>query len=96
MSNVTASLTANSARTYAAEIVVIWEMYIGEFGTPAREALASLVANKQLEFVGAGWVQPDEVRVHASWFAHGDVHHPREIFTMNQHNNVFYSSCFSW
>lgn len=35
-------------------------MYVGEYGEEGRAAVAALVESGQLEFVGGGWVQPDE------------------------------------
>ena len=58
--NATAGLAANPARTYAAEITSIWALFVGEFGASGREQLRALIATAQLEFVGGGWVQPDE------------------------------------
>lgn len=60
VTNVSAALRKNPARTYTAEITVIWAMYVGELGAAGREDLSALVAEKRLEFAGGGWVQPDE------------------------------------
>ena len=58
--NVSSALASNPIRTYTAEITVIWAMFVGEFGKAGREQLKSLIQSNQLEFVGGGWVQPDE------------------------------------
>jgi hypothetical protein len=57
INNVTKSLGENPSRTYSAEIAVIWAMHAAEVGP---EALRRFVASGQLQFVGGGWVQPDE------------------------------------
>lgn len=39
---------------------MVWAMFVGELGDSALATLRPLVASGQLEFVGGGWVQPDE------------------------------------
>lgn len=59
------ALLANPERTFGAEIGVFWTLFWGEQNETMRDAVRGLVTRGQLEFVGGGYVQPDEAATSA-------------------------------